>query len=297
MKGIYRFYQNGMLVGKSDNLITTEGKRLILRYLAGQSPDLGGAIGLGVGSTAAALTDTRLTYEVDRAIVTLKNADYNTNVVIFKTTIPQNMIYKIYEACLWSSPSNSLNADYSSRVITTFDLDVEPWTNATVDSTVARTSLDSVRVDAGANLTVSTRMQAALDLSGYSNNDTFLLAFNKVNANITDLTLSFENETGGSFKQTISITALPVGYNILSFPKSGFTATGTIAWNGITKFGVDVKAGATAGYVILDGLRIEDTDTVNQDYVLVSRSVLGTPLVKTDIAPMDIEYALEFNVT
>jgi hypothetical protein len=297
MRGIYRFYQNGELVGESENLITTEGKRLILRYLAGQAPDLGGAIGLGAGSAAATLTDTRLTYEVDRAIVTLKNADYTNSVVIFKTTIPQEAVYKIYEACLWSTANNSLNPDYSSRVLTTFDLDVEPWTNATLDATVARTSLDSVRVDAGSNATVSTRLQAALDLAGYSNNDVFLLAFNKVNANITDLTLAFENETGGAFKMTQSIAALPTGYNILAFAKSGFAATGSIAWSAITKFGVDVKAGATAGYVVLDGLRIEDTDSLNQDYVLVSRSVLGTPLTKTAIAPMDIEYALEFNIT
>lgn len=296
MKGIYRFYQNGELVGESENLLTTEGKRLILRYLAGQAPDLGGAIGLGVGAVAANVADTRLTFEVDRAIVTLKNADYNTNVVIFKTTIPQEKVYKIYESCLWSTATNSLT-DYSSRMLSTFDLDVETWSSMTVDSTIARTSLDSGRVDAGSNATTSTRLQVDMDLSGYSGNDVFLLAFNKVNANITDLALAFENSTGGSFKSNISIAGLSTGYNVLAFPKSGFTATGTIDWAAITQFGVDVKAGPTAGYVILDGLRIEDTDTINQDFILVSRSVLGTPLTKTDIAPMDIEYALEFTIT
>lgn len=295
MKGIYRFYQNGELVGSSENLITTEGKRLILRYLAGQAPDLGGAIGLGVGTTAASVADSRLTFEVDRATVTLKNADYNGNVVIFKTTIPQESIYKIYEACLWST-SSSVDTEFESRILSTFDLDVESWSNMSVDSSIARTSADSGRVDAGASATVSARLIVETDLDGYSNNDSFLLAFQKVNANITDLSLVFENETGGSFKLTKSITALPIGYNILAFNKGEFVPTGNISWDAITKFGVDVKAGVSAGYVILDGIRVEDLDTVSLDHVMVSRSVLAAPLTKTAIAPMDIEYALEFNV-
>lgn len=295
MKGIYRFYQNGELVGVSENLITTEGKRLILRYLAGQASDLGGAIGLGVGAAAATVTDSRLTFEVERAIVTLKNADYNNNLVIFKTTIPQESVFKIYEACLWSTAS-PVNTESSSRLISTFELDVESWTNMTVDSTIARTSADSGRVDAGANLTTNSRLVVDSDLSAYSGSDSFLLAFNKVNANITDLSLVFENDTGGSFKLTKSITALPVGYNVLAFNKGEFVATGTIAWNAITKYGIDVKAGATGGYVILDGLRVEDLDTVSLEHIMVSRSVLASPLTKTTIAPMDIEYALEFNV-
>jgi hypothetical protein len=46
----------------------------------------------------------------------------------------------------------------------------------------------------------------------------------------------------------------------------------------------------------MDGIRIEDGDTLNPEYSLVSHSVLSTPLVKTDSSPMDIEYALEFTI-
>ena len=297
MKGVYRFYQNGELLASSENLLTTEGKRLIQRYLAGQAADIGGAIGLGVGETAATVGDARLTFEVDRAIVSLKNVDYTNSLIVFKTSIPQEVVYKIYEAGLWSTNINSVNTEFSSKLLTNFNLDIESWTNVVVDTTIARTSATSVRIDAGSNLTTSPRLMVDCSFNGYSVSDSFLLAFQKINANITDIALTFENETGGSFKFNKSIAALPIGYNVLAFDKGNFTAAGIVSWDAITKIGVDVKASATAGYVILDAIRIEDVDTINLDYALVSRSVLSTPLTKTNIAPMDIEYALEFNIT
>jgi len=291
--GEYRFYQNGELLATHKNILTDEGKRLILRYLAGQAAGLGEAIALGVGQTPASVSDSRLTFEVERAIVTLTNADYTGNKLVFKTTLEQELVLKIYESGLWSTTLNTSNTDNDSRLLTTFDTNTEEWNNVSLENTIARTSADAVTVAAAANATTSTRLDVEMDLSGYSNNDVFLLAFQKTSSNITDISLTFENETGNSFSLNKSITSLPVDYNVLSFRKGDFIANGPISWDFITKFGVDVKAGASGGNVVLDAIRIEDTDTVNPDHVLVSRSVLSTPLVKTSIAPMDIEYVLE----
>jgi len=298
VRGIYRFYQEGKLVGEHRNLLTTEGKRLILRYLAGQSPSLGAAIGLGVSGVAATVNDVVLGFEIQRVAIDLKNADYVNNVVLFKGTIPQDDAFTIYEAGLWSTATNNLSGEFESRMVTTFDLELEDWTNVTADTTANRTSADAVRVDAGSSATTSPRLDVDMDLSGYSANDTFYLAFSKPNNNIASIKLIFEDVvSGGSLSLTKTVSSLPVGYNILAFRKGDFTATGTISWDNITRFGFDVTATATAGYVILDGLRVEDLDTPNQDYVLVSHTVLSSPLAKTNTAPMDVEYALDFNVT
>jgi len=298
VRGIYRFYQNNELIAEHENLITTEGKRLILRYLAGQSPSLGAAIGLGVSGVAATSADTILGFEIDRVAVDLKNADYVNNVVLFKGTIEQDAAFSIYEAGLWSTATNDLSGEFDSRLMTTFDSDLEAWTNITLDSSVARTGPDAAKVSAGSSATTSPRLDVDMDLSGYSANDTFYLAFSKPNNNIASIKLIFEDtSTGGSFSLTKTVSSLPTGYNILAFRKGDFVVSGTISWDSITRFGFDVTATATAGYVILDGLRIEDLDTVNQNFVLVSHTVLSSPLVKSSTAPMDVEYALDFSVT
>lgn len=297
MIGVYRFYQQGKLIAEHKNLLTTEGKRLILRYLAGQSPNLGGAIGLGVSAVAATVDDFKLGFEIDRIPVDLRNADYTNNIVIFKGTIQQDITFNVYEAGLWSSVANVLSGQFNSKLLTTFDTDVENWTNVTVDTTANRTSESSVKISAGSSATTESRLETEMDLSGYSGNDTFLLAFSKTNNNIASIAMVFEDTvSGGSLTLTKTVSALPVGYNILSFKKGDFISSGTIAWNNITTLGFDVTATASAGFVILDGLRVEDVDTPNQDFVLVSHAILGSPLQKTNVAPMDVEYALEFNV-
>jgi|SRR5882757_456653 len=298
MRGIYRFYQDGKLISEQKNLLTTEGKRLILRYLAGQSPSLGAAIGLGVSSVAATVNDVSLGFEIKRVSVDLKNADYTNNVVLFKGTIEQDVVFSIYEAGLWSSAANNLSGEFDSRTLTTFDTDLEDWTNVTVDTTANRTSEDAVKVSAAISSTTQTRLDTDMDLSGYSANDTFYLAFSKPNNNISTIKMIFEDTiSSGSLSLTKTVSALPTGYNILAFRKGDFTSTGTVNWDNINRFGFDVTAGGTAGYVILDGLRVEDLDTPNQDFVLVSHTILGSPLVKTNTAPMDVEYALDFNVS
>lgn len=297
MHGVYRFYQHGKLIAAHKNLITDEGKRLILRYLAGNAPAIGGAISVGTSSVTPAGTDTRLGFEVYRSAVALRNADYNTNQVLFKGEIEQDVVFTIYEAGLWSTQSNSLGTP-DSQTITTFDSETEEWTNVTVDSTVARASADGVRVDVGAGATTSPRLEVALDLAGYSTEDEFAVAFHKPDNNVASLAIVFENSiTGGQLKLSQTISSLPVGYNVVSFRKGDFVATGTISWEDIDTLGVDAVGGATASYVVLDGIRLEDTDTPDQDHVLVSRTVLSSPLMKTSTAPMEVEYSLELSVS
>jgi hypothetical protein len=297
MKGTYRFYQHGELIATQKNLITSEGERLLLRYLAGSAPSIGSAIALGVMQTPATISDVRLGYEVYRASVDVRSIDYNANTVLFKGVIEQNAVFTLYEAGLWSTETNALGAT-DSVSLTTFDLATEEWTNVTTDATQARTSEDSIRVDATANATTSPRLVVNMDLTGFSTEDVFSLAFYKANNNITSITLYFGNSlTGGSLTLTKTISAMPVGYNVVQFRKGDFVVNGGITWDAIDTLGFNVTAGGTAGYVILDGLRVEDTDTPDQDHILVSRTVMSTPLVKSSTAPMDVEYTLEFSVS
>jgi hypothetical protein len=298
MRGIYRFYQGGVLLGESENLLTTEGKRLVLRYLAGQSQSLGGAIAVGVSNVAANVADTRLGFEIDRIPVDLRSADYGNNIVVFKGTIDQDAQYSIYEAGLWSTASNNITGQFNSQILSTFDLDVENWSNVTVDTTAQRTSADAVKVSATSSSTTAASLDVYMDLSGYSANDIFTLAFSKPNNNISTIELMFQDiVSGGTLKKSVTVSSLPTGYNIIQFRKGDFTSTGTISWDSISRMTFNVTAGGTAGYVILDGIRIEDGDVPDKSYILVSHSIPASPIIKSSASPMDIEYALEFNIS
>lgn len=301
MKGVFRLYQNGELIAERENVITTEGKKMIQRYLAGQSANLGDAIALGVaGSPSALAADTRLNFEIARIPVRLKNADFTNSVIVFKGTLPQEDVYTIYEMGLWSQYSDAIAGEFSSRLLTTFNTVIEPWTNVTLDAVNVRTSADSAKVTAGASATVQVRNASVdMDLSGYSGNDRVTLAFYKPDNNMLGVTFVFEDATtGGKYASSeVAINGLSVGYNVISVAKSAFTQTGTVSWASITRYGVDVRANATGSNISLDAIRIEDTDTVNRDFVLVSHTTSGSALAtKTAIAPMDVEYAIDITV-
>jgi len=76
------------------------------------------------------------------------------------------------------------------------------------------------------------------------------------------------------------------------------TQTGTVSWANITRYGFDITANASGSNVSLDAFRIEDTDTINQDFALVSHTTSGSVIAtKTSTAPMDIEYAIGVTVS
>ena len=56
---------------------------------------------------------------------------------------------------------------------------------------------------------------------------------------------------------------------------------------------ITASAGNTTVY--LDAIRINDEDTFDPGYGLISRSVLSTPLIKKAGRPVDIEYKLQLD--
>ena len=73
----------------------------------------------------------------------------------------------------------------------------------------------------------------------------------------------------------------------------GLNKVGTPDASSITSIAIGAKAkssGATS--VLLDGLRVNDEDTFNTNYGLISRSVLDTPIQKQYGVQTDIEYRI-----
>jgi hypothetical protein len=265
-------------------MITTQGKSVIFRYLAGYLPRIGQSLAIGIGSTAENVNDTTLAFETERIPVTLVSTDIVNDKVIFKGTIPQEYVGYIYEVAIWyGAPASTAGA---SALVVEFDSDTETWTPATWNTSLARIGVDALQVAGGAS---STLADFALDLSAYSDADFLSLAYS-ADAAINDVTLKFNTDDTNYYSYTFTAAT---GYAIKSFGKNLMTATGTPDWSNITA--ITVSATGT-GNIVFDGIRVEDSDTLSNDYALVARSVLSSPKFKTDDSEMDIEYALEINI-
>lgn len=290
MRGKYTFKQNGVVVGESENLITTAGRKAIIDYMAGYNQSLAGAILLGIGTTAANVADKALALEVHRVPVDLSSADYANNAVVFKGKVSAEKEFTVYEAgiqTLYGSGGQS-----ESQLLLDFNADTDLWSVGTFSATNSRLG-QALNVTATASTTTTTSLSGIFyDLTPYSDSDQFLFAYRANNAFVSTLVIRFKVDASNYYSYSIAAPSSGV-YTITSFNKSAVSTTGTPSWANINS--VDILVTATAGgtaSIDLDALRIEDRDSVREDNVLVSRSVLGSPVVKTLNIPLDVEYSI-----
>lgn len=275
-------------------MITNDGKLHIKRMLA--AAPIGRSIAIGLGGAAENVVDTSLNFEIARATVNLVSFDYVNNKLIFKASIPQEFSGKIYEVGLWSSTANSAAGEFTSRLLTTFDSDTEVWTTGTFQTTNARIGANALRLAPLASATATSALGSIFaDFSGNSGADKFSIAYFNGNAFVSSLRVRFKTDASNYY--TISVATPSTGYQISQVAKSAAVNTGTPSWSTITSIEVEVVATAGgAAAVDFDGLRVEDVDTLNPDYVMVARELLAAPVTKTAGRVQDIEFSLPVTV-
>lgn len=295
LEGTYKYLVDGVVVRESKNLITEAGRKQVMRVLGELASTLGGSVAVGLGDTAANTNDTLLTFEYARATVYLESVDFVSNRIVFKATLDEEVSGTIYETGLFSNPySNSAN-NYSSRLLVAFGNPNDTWTNATYANTNNRLSSNALRVTAStSSTTTSVRDTMAMDISDFTTTDVFKIAFKPTTSNVSSFVVRFNGTDSGSYYQ-VTIPVVGTNYQIYSFNKSNLTKVGTnVDYSNITGMSLLVTAGAGgAGSIDFDGLRVERTPTLDSTDILVSRTVLSTPLPKSSGLPMDIEYSLK----
>lgn len=277
-------------------MITANGRRFIKRFLAGQSGTLVGAISIGIGNTAASLNDQRMQFEVARVPVAVSDYDFATDQLIYKGVLGEGVEGAIYEVGLWTAEVNTNAGNQMSRLITTFDSETEEWSVETFDTANTRIGVDSMKQTPAANSTSSSILTGiTLDLSQYTSLDTFVLAFFNANTNASNIKIRFRTDAANYYEFTIS--GLTAGYKFASFTKGSASVVGAPDWSNINE--IEVRTTAVAGgsaSVQFDGIRLEDTDTIAPEYGLIARTVLATPIIKTEGIVREIEYALSVNI-
>lgn len=284
-------------------MITSEGSLHIKRYLAGYVPSIGESIAFGIGNRAESLSDVSLHLEAVQSRVNLITYDFVTNKLVYKAVIPEEFSGVIYEVGLYSLDANPVSTEFSSRIITTFDSATENWVNAgtgvnaTFGTTATRLGADAMLMAPAASTTLTYALRDVfIDLDGYSNLDTFSFAFNVANANTTAVKIRFLKDASNYYE--FSLGAQTAGYKITEVTKSTAAATGQPSWSEIIEVQVLVTSGAGgASSVEFDAIRVEDKDSANLDYILVSRKVLAAPVVKVAGQSQDIEFSLDVSIT
>lgn len=295
--GIYRFYSNGKLLSESRNLLTTKGKQQVLRCMSGQLTQFAGALALGVGTTAATINDTSLDMEISRANISVVSPDMLNSLVIFKSSIPSSVTGIFKEAGLYSQYDNTYSGNYGSRLLIGFDSVAEAWpAGTTFNATNSLIGTDALRLVASTSSTVSsTLLGIYIDLLGYSNSDVFKIAYYVADTHCSTIKLRLSTDVANYYEYTISTPS--VGYHVTSFNKTNFVTVGSPSWSTVASAGVYATATSAGSTTVdFDGVRIEDVDSLNPDYFLISRSVLTTPFSKVDSSPLDVEYSLAFTL-
>jgi len=305
-------------------MITKFGKRFLTSYLSGNSTLASKELALGIGSTAVNPkgNDTRLEFEFYRLPVELSSFDviqtgvdidgdpvfsYN---VIYKSTIPQDISGVISEVGLYPGGRSSFN-NFDSKFITSFTNNFN-WSDGTSNPVSQSNTLDPsgnytflskigdtmVQIDAASGSSKEyTNSLVSYDISGYSINDTLSIAYKKADNNLSKIRVKFYSSALAYYY--IDFTpASGTGDKIQSLSLnslfSNFTASPNLPDpSSITKIGVEVTATGGSTTVYFDGIRINDEDTFDPSFGMLSRSVLSTPLIKKPGRPVDIEYKLQ----
>jgi hypothetical protein len=289
-------------------MITKFGKRFITSYLANGLNFNKKDLAIGIGSTSVTDNDTDLDFEFYRSGVFLGSTDIQTDpstgettyAVVYKTTLPTDVEGVISEIGIF--PTTTLSStDYSSRYISSFE-DATLWKDSSGNQpTLVKTPTPKIgssyfSVTASANQRNYYQLNTSFDMSGYGSNDTISIAFRQTDLNLDYVYVRFYSSSTAykeiRFAGTTSIGNKILEASVSDIFNSTYTSTDIVDFSSITIIEVGIKAKTLGSTVLLDGLKINDDNSYNSQYGLISRSVLTTPIVKRLGVEMDIEYKI-----
>jgi hypothetical protein len=257
-------------------------------------------LAFGIGDKVEDVLDRKLQFEIGRADITVTAYDFVNNQLVFKAPLPDDLEGTVYEIALFSQETNSLAGDFGSVLLTSFDSDEEDWIDPTsgaasaFSTTNTRVGADSLRLVATASTTTRSVLEGvAFDFSGNTSADKFVLACN-VSANVSNVKLLLKTDNSNYYTITYTPAA---GYRFSGQSLGSAVPTGSPDWEDINMMEVQVTATSGGSATIdFDGIRIEDTDTPNPEYVMVSRELLSVPFVKDSGRIQAIEFAINVSV-
>ena len=315
MKGTYIFRQNGVELGRCENVITTAGKNQIAKSIANQNSQWAGSIAIGSGASAAAATNKKLNFEYARGPV--NSISYQVGVpssnnirLTAKAALGENISGQIYEIGIFSS--SSFTSQFET-ILCNCD-DVEGWyyqnaggvwaelielvdVNGNIigySTTVGRAGNQSIYFNSVPTYSSGRRVRffANFDFSEVSSADTFSFAVQKTGSSAANITVRFYTDETNYFTASLSTIASGTGtntYTVLESAKSSWSVgAGAPDWSNINF----IEINNPEGNIYLDGIRVDNVVAETQS-ILVSRSLPSTVITKVEGTPLEIEYLLD----
>lgn len=299
LKGTYVFKQDGVEIGRSENLITTNGKNTIIKYLTNSTSEWASAITVGALPTAATVNDMTLKYEIARTSVTLKSYISGTpNLIVVKGTLDSSVVANIYEVGVFPLSTGQVFGTRDQFSVEDFS-NVGNWitTSGTAYTTNAYAAQSPISPRAGSysvNLAASSTIKNSLEaisLAKYGVIDTLDILVNVPSGSTGALALVFTDINGNSY------SFAPTGYNFSNSTGSSVyqvlsanLTPGLLVLSSITSLSI-----STTSAITLDAIRISIGSELSANTGLVSRSVLTTPIAKVYGIPLDIEYFVQLS--
>lgn len=311
ISGVYRFYQNGELIGEAENSMTQMGRVLAVKTIMGAIPNFATSLGVGVSSTANQAATNNLIPDYKLGLMTATTPVIGSNIstnstydaILFKGRLADPLYYRIHEVGLFSDPLLSGATGYKQELVLGFENNDNLYTTGVgyINSdTYANTTYKMVdRTDPtygtffrigrkalylGGTTQVYTE-NSFVGLDEYDATDELTLGFYAS----ASRTITVRFYSGGGTSNYITFTfAGSTGYNVVSKTISQGTVTGSFNWSDVTRIGVS----SDGSYAILDGLRFNNVNPIDTNRGMISRAVLPTPIIKMANIPVDIEYSL-----
>ena len=295
MKGTYIYKQNGIEIGRSENVITTDGKKSILQYLAGTNRDWASHMVIGSINTAATTSDQTLYYEVARSPINLKSFSSTSPNLIVKSTFEPYFAANIYEVGIYPASNSATFGVRNDLIINDFSSQsawtdsgsaiTGQWTEYLAQSpTSPRIGMYSLTVPSNKTYTNSSTY---FDLRSYTTVDTLDLLLGPITttSDPKNFTVKFTNSAGDYASLVYSLSA-----NVNWQVKSLALTSDILNLKSISQIDITTASGLT---VKIDAMKINIAAEVDETNSLVSRSIPTTPIAKIYGAPLEIEYYLD----
>jgi hypothetical protein len=302
---------------RSADITLAAGNGTVITYTADNNFSVGQTIkisgispsGYNLSSaTVASATSTQFTV-TNSATGTYSSGGYASSYsVIYKATIPQDVSGVISEIGLYPGSRKSIN-NFDSNFISSFDNNLS-WTDGQynpqvfykTESFIPKIGDNMIAISATTSTAKEyTNSNATYDISGYSVNDSLAIAYKKADANLSKIRIKFYSSdasycwidftpSSGTGDKIQSLTLNNLFANLTETPPD---------LTSIIKIGVEATASSGGDTTVyFDAIRINDEDTFDPYFGLISRSILSGEniLNKPSGRQVDIEYklALEF---
>jgi hypothetical protein len=284
-------------------MITSVGKSVIRSSLAGSIDYFAKSIAVGVGDRDESESDTDLEFEYVRLPIVV-GAVRGTEVV-FKATLPIGATLKVSEIGLFSFETNPISGKFTGIMLSEFS-EYEGWYAVdggaqefvfaeSADLRIGQSGLSITNYADGGTKTYSSS-PTLIDLSGYSGQDTIRLSFVQGDSKVDSIIVSLQDIAGAVVSHEYEVSTIPGAseYVVLSAPISDFHEPDFL-WGSVTNISLTIsyKDVSSNSNLILDGLKVFDSDSPGPQYAMIGRIVLPEPTLKESGVALDVEYGID----